>query len=168
MKRWSCRLFALATIALIAALTLLARPGAAAAPARPAPKRVRAIPDSTIGLARASVFAVPTPVRVKPEGSSPGDRPRRPRPYATAPPQVPHDVAGFLPITRAENQCIDCHSRAGAAENEAIPMPNSHYTNLRRDPLTVGTAIAGARYVCVSCHASGSDAVALVGNPGRR
>ena len=147
--------------ALVVALVIIA---SAAAPPGRKTGSTPAVADSGLGLSRTSVFSVPAPPRVVPEAGAPGDRPRRARAYPTAPPQVPHGIADFLPITRTENMCIDCHSRAGAEESGAVVLPNSHYTDLRNDPGRVGEQVAGARYLCVSCHATGSDAKPLVGN----
>jgi nitrate reductase cytochrome c-type subunit len=64
---------------------------------------------------------------------------------------------------------LDCHDDLAMlgqeiAEDEPTPMPESHYTDLRRTPKVVGTAPIGARYVCTQCHAAQTDAVPLVDN----
>jgi len=127
-------------------------------------KAAAAIPDSTLGLSRASVFAVPAPPPVTPNGLAPGEGPRLARAYPGAPPLVPHLIADFLPISREANACIDCHDAAAAAQSGAVPAPASHYRDLRRAPDVARGQVAGARYVCTSCHASVTDAKPLVGN----
>ena len=153
------------SVPLVAALALVAFGIAgAASPQKRVAQVAPARADSTLGLSHTSVFTVPVPRSVRPEASSPGDRPRRARANPVAPPQVPHGVADFVPIRPGENQCVDCHSKAGAKESGAVPVPNSHYTDLRNAPGRMRDTIAGARYVCLSCHPAGSDAPPLVPN----
>jgi nitrate reductase (cytochrome), electron transfer subunit len=122
------------------------------------------IPDTSVGLARGSVFDVPSPPAVKPNETAPGEGPVLPRPYTLAPPRVPHTVGDFLPITPKQNACVDCHAVADKKKGEPTPMPASHYRDYRNAPDVVGSRVAGARWVCVSCHATATDAPDLVGN----
>lgn len=148
-------------LGLIAGLTA----GCAGSTSPPAAPTVAApTPDTALGLARGSVFEVPTPAGFKDNDSAPGERPALPRPHVTAPPQIPHGVADFLPITVKQNACVDCHAVAQKKPGEATPLPPSHYTDYRNAPDLVGTQVAGARYVCVACHAAGTNAPALVEN----
>jgi cytochrome c-type protein NapB len=73
-------------------------------------------------------------------------------------------VADFLPITQKQNACLDCHSVKEKKQGDPTPIPPSHYTDYRNAPDRVGDQVAGARYVCVSCHAAGTDAPDLVGS----
>jgi cytochrome c-type protein NapB len=120
--------------------------------------------DANLGLAKGSVFDTPAPPAVKANESSPGERPPLPRPYATAPPRIPHATADFLPITRKQNACLDCHAVKDKKPGEPTPIPSSHYVDLRNAPGQVGGQLAGARYVCVSCHVARTDAPDLVKN----
>jgi cytochrome c-type protein NapB len=122
------------------------------------------VPDASLGLAKGSVFDVPTPPAVKAADSAPGQTPVVPRPYATAPPQIPHAVGDFLPITQKQNLCLECHAIKDKKQGEPTPIPASHYTDYRNAPDQVGSQVVGARYVCVSCHAGKTDAPPLVGN----
>jgi len=122
------------------------------------------IPDTELGLAKGSVFDVPTPPPVKPDESNPGQSPLLQRPYAMAPPRVPHAAGDFLPITQKQNACLDGHAEKEKKQGEPTPIPPSHYTDYRNAPDRVGGQVAGARYVCVSCHAAKTDAPNLVGN----
>ena len=122
------------------------------------------IADIDLGLSKGSVFDVPTPPAVKPNERAPGEGPLVPRSYLIAPPRIPHAVADFLPITRAENACLDCHGGKEKKPGEPTPIPPSHYTDYRRTPDRVAEKLAGARYVCVSCHAARTDAPSLMGN----
>ena len=120
--------------------------------------------DTELGLTKGSVFDVPTPPVVTVDASNPGERPLVPRPYAIAPPRVPHAVADFLPITQKQNACLDCHAVKDKRPGDPTPIPPSHFTDYRNAPDRVGDQVAGARYVCVSCHAARTDAPDLVGN----
>jgi cytochrome c-type protein NapB len=53
------------------------------------------------------------------------------RAFQDAPPMIPHDVEGMLPITIKDNQCIGCHMPDVAASMGATPIPVSHFTNFR-------------------------------------
>ncbi|HEX9289280.1 MAG TPA: nitrate reductase cytochrome c-type subunit [Anaeromyxobacteraceae bacterium] len=150
------------TIAAVA-LALSACAGAHPTPAAPAPAAAP-IPDSALGLSKTSVFDAPAPPRVKPNDSAPGELPVLTRPYAGAPPRVPHDLESFLPITPRSNACADCHSVAEKEPGQPTPMPASHYVDLRNAPGQRGDKVAGARWVCTACHAPLTDAKPLVGN----
>ena len=122
------------------------------------------IPDTALGLSKGSVFEVPTPPAMQANQRSPGEGPLVPRPYPIAPPQAPHAVADFLPITLTQNACLDCHGVKEKKPGDPTPIPPSHYTDYRLVPDRVGDKVAGARYVCVSCHTARTDAPDLVGN----
>lgn len=139
------------------------RTPAAAASAAAAPA-----PDTSLGLAKGSVFDVPTPPAVKANDTAPGEQPLLARPYAIAPPRIPHGIADFVPITRKENACIGCHEVKEKKPGEPTPLPASHYTDYRNAPDRAGTDVAGARYVCTACHVPRTDAPDLVENRFRR
>jgi cytochrome c-type protein NapB len=119
-------------------------------------------PDRAIGLLQGSVFDVPSPNPVVPAGGDPGDDPVLPRAFPGAPPLVPHQISDFLPVSRDENQCVDCHGVAEKVAGEPTPIPDSHYIDLRRAPAERADRIAGARHVCVSCHVPQTSAAPLV------
>lgn len=122
------------------------------------------IADSQLGLAKGSVFEVPTPPAVKANEGNPGEGPLLPRPYVIAPPRIPHAVADFLPITQKQNACLECHAVKEKKQGDPTPIPQSHYIDYRNAPDRVGGQVAGARYVCVSCHAAKTEAPNLVEN----
>jgi cytochrome c-type protein NapB len=124
------------------------------------------IPDADISLAKGSVFDVPAPPVPRINVLDPGEMPLVDRAYPSAPPLVPHAVADFMPITRNENWCIDCHMLDWKAPEEGEPKPisSSHYVDLRGESDDIGEEIVGARWVCVSCHVPATDESALVGN----
>lgn len=86
-----------------------------------------------------------------------GEAQRFERAFVNAPPQIPHNVEDFLPITQDNNMCLSCHDlgadneRVKLSDEEATPMPASHYYDLRNEKKL--DAISQARYNCVQCHA---------------
>ncbi|WP_419777417.1 nitrate reductase cytochrome c-type subunit [Malaciobacter marinus] len=104
------------------------------------------------------------------------------RAFENAPPMIPHDIEGMLPITINNNACTTCHTPGIAESMNATPIPKSHFTDFR--PVTkllkdgkiekdgkVYTntsdlkladykklnSLAGARFNCSQCHAPQSD-----------
>ena len=156
-------------VKIAAALSLAALLVAGCANPRPSPVATPADPpapiaDASLGLAPGSVFDGPSPPAVKADESAPGERPVLPRPYAGAPPRIPHGVDDFLPITPRQNACLDCHGVKEKEPGQPTPIPASHYTDYRNAPDRVDTRVVGARSVCVSCHAVTTDAPNLVEN----
>jgi len=146
-------------------LAALAAGCATSAARSAAPAPAAAIPDSSLGLARGSVFAVLAPPVVAEEDSTPGEKGLRPRPYPGAPPVVPHGIQGFLPITPKDNACLACHGEAKVKKaGEPTPLPPSHYTDYSRRPPVPGEKMAGSRWICVSCHVQQTDAKPIMGN----
>lgn len=129
----------------------------------PAPEPIS---DSDLGLAKGSVFDVLIPPVPAVNTSDPGDTPVVARAFDLAPPRVPHAVGDFMPISREDNWCVDCHMTDWTApeEGEATPIPFSHYMDLRSGSSDIGEQVVGARWVCVSCHVPVTDAPALVAN----
>lgn len=127
------------------------------------------IKAENMGLSKTSVFEVPTPVVYHYSSAPPGQSKLLPRAFSGAPPQIPHDIRDFLPITRENNLCIACHNlpdqwgtkrEAGAA----TPIPATHYTDRRNAPDKVTDHLINARYNCNQCHVPQADAPALVEN----
>jgi cytochrome c-type protein NapB len=121
-----------------------------------------AISDGELSLYPGSVFEAPEPRGFVWNASDPGDNERLPRAYPKAPPRIPHGIGDFLPITRAQNACLDCHAPGAGAD--APELPASHRTDLRHAPDRVGPALAGARRDCLACHVPTSDAKPLRAN----
>ncbi len=122
-----------------------------------------AIPDDEIGLSKVDVREIPDPGAVVENGIDPGEGKILPRVYEGAPPIVSHNAGDYLPITRNENLCLDCHMIDGEAEEGLpTPIPASHYTDLRNAPSVVGDEIAGARYNCSACHVAQTETEPLV------
>ena len=103
------------------------------------------------------------------------------RAFQDAPPMIPHDTEGMLPITINNNQCIGCHAPAVAKDVGATPYPASHMTNFRPKSYAVKgvntsseklahvsidkeSKLIGARFNCSQCHAPQSDTPLAVKN----
>ena len=109
------------------------------------------------------------------------------RAFQDAPPMIPHDTEGMLPITINNNQCTSCHQPGVAESMGALPYPKSHMTDFRPSTALasdgritkngavvdntsseklknvsikeIGT-LSGARFNCSQCHAPQSDSPA--------
>lgn len=125
-------------------------------------------PDS-MGLNKGSVFDTPDPKVYASKAGAPGQNSLLPRAYPGAPPQIPHDIGDFLPITAGSNMCIACHNQPDnwgkpRTQGSPVPIPSSHYTDLRTAPGKVTDHLINARYNCNQCHVPQRDAKPLVEN----
>ena len=110
------------------------------------------------------------------------------RAFDNAPPMIPHDVEGMLPIIKGQNRCLDCHMPENAQYiPNATPIPQSHFTNFRpktsigedgrisKDGKSVdntsdqlvsnhylGEKLYQGRFNCSQCHAPQADIDPLV------
>jgi cytochrome c-type protein NapB len=126
-----------------------------------------AIDDSQLGLSKASVFDIETPVPFGFEGPGAGQT-IEPLAGSGMPPMISHPVGDFLPITAASNGCLSCHDRPQeigrpAAKGQPAPAPASHYARRADGRLS----LSGASYNCVSCHAPQAGVKPLVDNVSR-
>lgn len=125
--------------------------------------------DDEIGLDKNSVFATPDPIIPRPASMEPGENDKVGGYFDEMPPVISHQIEDLLPITAAENLCLDCHddpSRIGeeTGDDEPTPIPASHYTDLRNNPDEVTDKLIGARFDCTQCHVSQTNAEPLVVN----
>ncbi|WP_233704441.1 nitrate reductase cytochrome c-type subunit [Helicobacter cynogastricus] len=94
----------------------------------------------------------------------PGESQRFERAYENAPPMIPHDTTGLLPITKENNQCLGCHMPDVASSVGATPVPPSHLFDFRNNhPIKEGK-ISDARFNCTQCHAPQANAQPVVKN----
>ncbi|WP_163564080.1 nitrate reductase cytochrome c-type subunit [Helicobacter suis] len=94
----------------------------------------------------------------------PGESQRFERAYENAPPMIPHDTTGLLPITKDNNQCLGCHMPAVAKTVGATPVPQSHFFDFRHNRPTRKGNVSDARFNCTLCHAPQANAQPLVKN----
>jgi cytochrome c-type protein NapB len=66
-----------------------------------------AIDELNMGLSKGSLLDVPTPEAPAYPTIKPGKSDRLTPTYSTAPPQIPHRVEEYLPITLEDNACMD-------------------------------------------------------------
>lgn len=142
------------------------------------------ISEESLGLRTTNLYTEATTSGDKTQYSSKaaGTSTKFARAFENAPPMIPHDVEGMLPITIDNNQCISCHEPAVAESMGATPVPKSHFTDFRPDTslnkdgkivkegkIVVNTSdvktvnaksldsLAGARFNCSQCHAPQSE-----------
>jgi nitrate reductase (cytochrome), electron transfer subunit len=115
--------------------------------------------------------------------AAPGESQRIQRAFQDAPPMIPHDTDGILEITRDNNQCLQCHTPEVAESMGALPVPASHFLNMRpvnkivngklvngvdnlKNQVSVKkmTDVYGGRFNCVQCHAPQSNAELITEN----
>ena len=96
------------------------------------------------------------------------------RAFQDAPPMIPHDVEGMLPITINNNSCTGCHMPQVASSMNATAIPESHFIDFRPTSRAIGGTntssadmkdisikkmdkLVGARFNCSGCHAPQSE-----------
>ncbi len=126
------------------------------------------IADKDLGLSKSTVFDTPSPEAFAYGEASPGSGNTLPRAYTGAPPQIPHSVQGFIPVTVRNNLCVGCHNNPAMwgqkTKGVPTPMPPSHYTDTRNAPGNVTKKLIGARFVCTQCHVPQASVQPLVDN----
>ncbi len=136
----------------------------------PAPKdsiqEPATVSDNEIGLVKGSLFEEPDRQAIPFNEIDAGESELRARSYPSAPPVIPHGVAGLELITADENQCIDCHAPDVAEDMGAVPIPESHFVDLRNAPEEKLSDVAGVRYNCTLCHVAQTLVEPLVGELG--
>jgi len=110
------------------------------------------------------------------------------RAFENAPPMIPHDVEGMLPIKIGNNSCTGCHMPEVAPSMKATAIPASHFASFRpttgigsdgritKEGMGVDNTsdlkivshkldkLSGARFNCSQCHAPQSTQAPLIGN----
>ncbi len=126
------------------------------------------IADEDLGLSKSTVFDTPSPEAFAYGEASPGSGNTLPRAYTGAPPQIPHSIQGFVPVTVRNNACVGCHNNPAMwgqkTKGVPTPMPPSHYTDTRHAPGNVTKKLIGARFVCTQCHVPQASVQPLVDN----
>ncbi len=140
------------------------------------------ISEDSLGLRKTTLYNEDVnPAKTTYSTSTAGSGHKFERAFQDAPPMIPHDTTGMLPITIKDNQCIACHDPMVAASMGATPYPVSHMTNFR--PRSVAQSgmntssdklsnisikkeskLVGARFNCSQCHAPQSTGDLAVAN----
>ncbi len=95
----------------------------------------------------------PIPGKVKPYKTS----------FVTAPPMIPHSIAGMTPITAKNNMCLNCHMPQNAKALGVAPMPKDHFVDNFENGKHI-TRVAGSRFFCTTCHAPQANLNPVVEN----
>ena len=103
-------------------------------------------------------FTPPSPF----DAADPGEAKLLARSFENAPPLIPHNTDDLLPITFADNSCLDCHLPENAEDADATPTPASHLYDIRRD--TQLTDLNPANFNCTQCHSDQANVEELVAN----
>jgi nitrate reductase (cytochrome), electron transfer subunit len=143
----------------------------------------KTVSEESLGLRTTNIYSEDTTTSDKTQyGTKPaGTSTKIDRAFENAPPMIPHDIEGMLPITIDNNQCTMCHDPAVAVSMGATPIPKTHFTNFRPkteltkdgvmlkngkhldntiDIKTVEKpldSLAGARFNCSQCHVPQSE-----------
>ncbi len=148
------------------------------------------ITEESLGLRKTDLYTEKSTVaeETKYGTSAAGGSARFERAFDNAPPMIPHDTEGMLPITISDNQCTGCHMPEVAPSMGATPIPASHFASFR--PVTTIAAdgsvikegkkinntsdsfttihkmdtLNKARFNCSQCHAPQSTGDLLVEN----
>lgn len=141
--------------------------------------------EASLGLRKTDIYSENTTSAAKTEygGAMPTTSTRFQRAFQDAPPMIPHDTTGLLPIKIGENQCTGCHMPDVAPVMGATPIPVSHFTDFRpkhilykgifikvadnyKNDVTIRQTdkLQGARYNCSQCHAPQSQGNLAVEN----
>ena len=170
------------TLGLVAVTLLLVGCGTDTAPAK-AEVVKPTISEDSLGLRKTTLYNED----VNPHGTSyskeyAGSGYKIERAFQDAPPMIPHDTEGMLPITINDNQCVACHDPMVAESMGAVPFPASHMTDFRpkssyavKGENTSSETLAnisivkekklvGARFNCTQCHAPQDTGVLAVPN----
>ena len=123
-----------------------------------------AIDPDRMGLSPVSVFEIPAPDVFAYPDVAPGDAGTLPRGFPGAPPQVPHAIDRYLPITLDRNRCAGCHDDfemigKELAADDPTPMPLSHYMEVEGKMVHSGEA-----QICTQCHVPQADVPVLTGS----
>ncbi len=174
------------TIGLVAAALLFVGCGDSGKAAPSADAKVApTITEASLGLRKTDLYSESSTSAAKTEyrTGTAGSSARISRAFQDAPPMIPHDTDGMLPIKIGDNQCTGCHMPEVASSMGATPIPVSHFTNFRPTHTIVNgtfkksidnmknemaiketTHLQGARFNCSQCHAPQSQGNLAVEN----
>lgn len=171
------------TIGLTAALLLFS--GCDSATPSGSEKVAPTITEESLGLRKTDLYteATTTGMETNYRTSFAGSGEKINRAFQDAPPMIPHDTNGMLPIKIGDNQCTACHMPEVASSMNATPIPKSHFTNFRpkhkfdgkmfsksvdnmKNQVSIKETshLQGSRFNCTLCHAPQSQGDLAVEN----
>jgi len=109
--------------------------------------------EEELGLRKETLYDETTtmPVRGEPVKEEAGESTKFARAFENAPPLIPHDITGMLPLAETENVCLDCHMPEEAESMGSTPIPKSHFVDLGTGKDLHGK-LDGDRFNCMQCH----------------
>ena len=137
-------------------------------------KPAKMVSEESLGLRKVDLYSenVVTPDETKYSTEYAGSGKVIERAFQDAPPMIPHDTEGMLPIQIDNNQCVGCHMPEVAVGMNATPIPKSHFTNFRphhkfdgnkfeksidnmKNEIAIKeeSTLVNARFNCSQCHA---------------
>ena len=148
------------------------------------------ISEESLGLRKTNIYTEngTTPDKTKYTEAAPMTSTKFPRAFENAPPMIPHNIEGMLPITLNSNQCMGCHMPEIASSVGAVAIPASHFSSFRpktklhkdgslskngkkfRNSADIVTthyklaSLSPARTTCTQCHAPQSQSDIGVAN----
>ena len=123
------------TIGLVAAALLVVGCGGDGAKSSSTAKVTKVIAEESLGLRKTDLYSENSTTAAKTEyrTAAPGSSSKIKRAFQDAPPMIPHDTEGMLPIKVGNNQCTGCHMPDVAMymDPKPTPIPESHFTDFR-------------------------------------
>ncbi|MGE4419649.1 MAG: nitrate reductase cytochrome c-type subunit [Sulfurimonas sp.] len=172
-------------VGLVTATLLLTGCGSDGAKSSSSPAVAQQISEESLGLRKTDLYTEDSTIAEKTEyRTSQATRSSKiKRAFQDAPPMIPHDTIGMLPIKVEDNRCVSCHMPDIAGAMGATPIPVSHFTDFRpRGKMVNGvfvmsvndyknevsikeeSKLQGARFNCSQCHAPQSQGNLAVEN----
>jgi len=123
--------------------------------------------DEGLGLRKGTLFnesSAQSP-NTQYSDNAPGSGKKFERSFPLAPPMIPHNIQGFVPIKTGQNSCVGCHMPANAKSVNATPIPKSHLSDLSSGKaIDLNGKLSNARFFCTQCHAPQANASPPVNN----
>lgn len=143
------------------------------------------VTEASLGLRKTDLYSENTTTATKTEyvKAQASTSTKFKRAFQDAPPMIPHDTTGMLPIKIDDNRCVSCHMPEMASGVGATPIPVSHFTDFRPKHKVVNgmfkkvvdnyknevaivqdDTLQAARFNCTQCHAPQSQGNLAVEN----
>jgi len=173
------------TIGLVTAALLMVGCVAESAKSTPQKTVAKTVTEESLGLRNTDLYSEDATVASKTEyrSAQATTSTKIQRAFQDAPPMIPHDTVGMLPIKTEDNRCVTCHLPEMAGAMGATPIPVSHFTDFRPRAKIVNNQVViptdtnknetlivkksdlqHARFNCNQCHAPQSQGNLLVEN----
>ncbi len=166
------------TIGLVTAALLMVGCASDSAKSTPQKTVAKTVTEESLGLRNTDLYTEDATVASKTEyrSAQATTSTKIQRAFQDAPPMIPHDTVGMLPIKSEDNRCVTCHMPEIAGAMGATPIPISHFTDFRPKAKLVNgevviptntyknetqivkeSELQYARFNCTQCHAPQSQ-----------